>query len=240
MNHSIQFVADGLMLSGVLHLPDGEPSAVVIGCHGLMSDKNSPKQVELARRCTAMGMAYLRFDHRGCGESEGVFEKDTTLGNRLSDLMTAVHTLEDILGKTVPVGLFGSSLGGTLCLTAASGVSPFAVVTLAAPVQSRSIRIPEDSPESLKNEILKDRLSFDMEAHIASIHHILIIHGSGDETVSVENADRIFNLARNPKKRLILKDGDHRISRASHQKLFIETAVRWFADCHKDWLKTSS
>ncbi|MBC2711411.1 MAG: alpha/beta fold hydrolase [Desulfosarcina sp.] len=232
--HSVSFVAEGLKLSGVLHLPNHAPLAVVIGCHGLMADKNSPKQIELSRRCTAIGMAYFRFDHRGCGESEGVFEIDTTLENRKSDLMAAVQAVDNALGKKMPIGLFGSSLGGTVCLTAARSVSPFAIVTLAAPVQNRSIHIPEDSPESLKNEILKNRLTFNITTHIASIHHILTIHGSSDETVAIENAHRIYDLAQDPKKQLILENGDHRISDRSHQKRFIETTVQWFAECYKD------
>ena len=79
---SLPFLADGLKLYGVLHLPDCPPKALIVGCHGLMSDKASPKQVELARRCVNWGAAYFRFDHRGCGESEGRFEADTTVGNR--------------------------------------------------------------------------------------------------------------------------------------------------------------
>lgn len=231
---SVSFVADGLHLSGVLHLPKREPLAVVIGCHGLMADKNSPKQIALARGCTATGMAYFRFDHRGCGGSEGVFETDTTLEKRTSDLTAAVHAVNHTLGKTMPIGLFGSSLGGTVCLTAAQNLSPFAVVTLAAPVQSRSIQIPDDSPESLKNELVDNRLAFNVTAALGSIHHILIIHGSRDETVDLENAHRIYRLARDPKSQLILEDGDHRISRKPHQESFLRKTVQWFSDCYHD------
>lgn len=231
---SVSFVADGLHLSGVLHLPKREPLAVVIGCHGLMADKNSPKQIALARGCTATGMAYFRFDHRGCGDSEGVFETDTTLEKRTSDLMAAVHAVNHTLGKTMPIGLFGSSLGGTVCLTAAQNLSPFAVVTLAAPVQSRSIQLPEDSPESLKNDLVNNRLTFNATATIGSIHHILIIHGSSDETVDLENAHRIYRLAKDPKVQLILKHGDHRISRKDHQERFLRETVQWFLDCYHD------
>lgn len=233
IEHSISFVAQGLKLSGVLHLPNQVPLAAVVGCHGLMADKNSPKQIELARRLTAMNMAYFRFDHRGCGQSEGVFEVDTTLENRSADLIAAVHAVVSALGKDTPIGLFGSSLGGTVCLAAARRISPFAMVTLAAPIQSRSIHIPQDTPESLKNEILKKRLTFNITTHMSSIDHILIIHGSRDETVAVENAHRIYHLARDPKARLILENGDHRISRKSHQEHFIRRAVQWFSDCYQ-------
>ncbi|MCB2149695.1 MAG: alpha/beta hydrolase, partial [Deltaproteobacteria bacterium] len=234
VEHPISFFAEGLELSGVLHLPNHEPVAVVVGCHGLMADKNSPKQIELAHGCTAIGMAYFRFDHRGCGDSQGDFEIDTTLENRGCDLMAAVGAINRAFGKNMPIGLFGSSLGGTVCLSRVRSLSPFALVTLAAPVQNRSIHLPENSPESLKNEILKNRLTFNIATHMTSIHHILIIHGSSDETVPVDNAQTIYRMAGDPKKLMILEGGDHRISNIAHQKTFIKTAVRWFADCCKD------
>ena len=108
------------------------------------------------------------------------------------------------------------------------------MVTLAAPVQSRSIHLPENSPESLKNEILENRLTFNVSAAIGFVHHILIVHGSSDETVTIENAHRIYSLARDPKAQLILEDGDHRISRRTHQERFLREAVQWFSDCYHD------
>lgn len=227
----VTVTVQGLKLSGVLHLPPEKPPAVIVGCHGLMADKSSPKQVALAKRCTDAGLAYFRFDHRGCGESEGSFEKDTTLENRVMDLVAAVGTIRGILGKRLPVGLFGSSLGGTVCLMASSEIAPFAVVTLAAPVRSRSIRIPENSPESLTQETLENKLRFDIVATMESIDHILVVHGGNDETVAVENASWIYKHTRDPKALLILENADHRISDTPNQKRFMESTVQWFSDC---------
>jgi uncharacterized protein len=240
MHHEkpISFVSDGLKLSGVLHPPDAPPVAVIVGCHGLKADKHSPKQLALASRCMAERMAYFRFDHRGCGASEGVFEEHTTLANRRADLIAAVQTAKRATGADLPIGLFGSSLGGTVCLAAAQEVNPFAVVTLAAPIQSRSVRMPADSPASLINDLVANRLSFDIRPSIRSIHHILVIHGSADETVPTENAHSIYDLARPPKEKIILPNGDHRISERSQQNRFIDTAVRWFVTCYREQFRT--
>jgi len=231
---SISFSVDDLQLNGVLHLPGGSPKAVVVGCHGLMADKASPTQIELARRCVKWGAAYFRFDHRGCGESEGRFEADTTIENRGRDLIAAVDAACHSIGGDLPVGLFGSSLGGTVCLVASASISPFAVVTLAAPVSSTSIQIPGNAPESLRNEILRNQLQFDITAELTSVNHILVVHGSHDETVGVENADLIFKYAREPKTTLILENADHRISDPIHQKRFMQAATQWFSDCYFD------
>ena len=231
--HKLNFKVDGLTLSGILHRPDHPTRALIVGVHGLMSDKNSPKQIALAKRLTSIKMAYLRFDHRGCGESEGAFNEQTTLENRRSDLFGAIKAAQNIVGKTIPIGLFGSSLGGTICLTAAKQVAPFAMVTLAAPVQSRSIALPTDSPESLKSKIVGNRLRFNIKDTINTIHHILIIHGSADEIVPTSNADTIYHLSGQPKKQIILENGDHRISDPLHQQQFLDAATNWFSNCYQ-------
>ncbi len=237
---SIQFTAQGLRLSGVLHLPDKSPKAVVIGCHGLLADKNSPKQIALARAVNAIDMAYFRFDHRGRGESQGDFETVTTVGNRMCDLLAAVETMKKTFGAMMPIGLFGSSLGGTVCLTTARHVSPFSIVTLAAPIRSRTIRLPEGSPESLVNEIDAKRLTFDVTAQLNAIDHLLIIHGGDDETVPVENAHFLFQMAIDPKKKMILNGGDHRISDIDQQEIFIAESVDWFERCFKSFSDANS
>jgi alpha-beta hydrolase superfamily lysophospholipase len=228
---AIGFAVDGLRLAGVLHLPPQPPWAVVIGCHGLMADKQSPKQIALARRCTAAGMAYLRFDHRGCGESQGAFDTDTTLANRRADLLAAVREMGARLGGLLPVGLFGSSLGGAVCLAAADRVAPFAMVTLAAPLRSQTIELPVNAPSSLQTELQQGRLAFDVSPPMGAIDHILVIHGSDDETVPIDNARTIFQMAGHPKQELILHGGDHRISRPSQQRRIIDAAVAWFMRC---------
>lgn len=231
---SVTFFVDGLKLRGELHLPANHPKALIVGCHGLMADKSSPKQIELARRCVVWGAAYFRFDHRGCGESEGRFEEDTTIEKRSRDLIAAVDASIHTLGRKLPVGLFGSSLGGAVCLIASARISPFAMVTLAAPVRSKSIEIPDNTPESLKNEILKNRLHFDITAELSRIDRILVVHGSRDETVALENADWIFKYAQEPKAALILDDADHRISDPTHQEHFMQAATQWLSKCYSD------
>jgi alpha-beta hydrolase superfamily lysophospholipase len=231
---AVAFVTDGLNLAGVLHLPDRPPLAIIIGCHGLLADKNSPKQLDMSKWCTANGLAYFRFDHRGCGASEGIFDEQTTLANRKTDLIAAVQAAVNAVALKVPIGLFGSSLGGTVCLAASQQLNPFAMVTLAAPVQTKSIRMPEGSPESLIDDVVGNRLMFDIRADIRATHHLLVIHGSADGTVPVENADAIYRLATHPKKRVILSGADHRISDLSLRREFIENAVRWYIACYRE------
>ena len=130
------------MLKGYLHLPPVTNPPFVIGCHGLFSDKNSPKQIELAKHCNRLNMAYFRFDHRGCGESKASFEAVTSLDGRCTDLKAAANMLRtrDDLGDQM--GLFGSSMGGSVCLAVAGDLAAHAVVTWAAPIRSADLVRP--------------------------------------------------------------------------------------------------
>jgi alpha-beta hydrolase superfamily lysophospholipase len=91
----IHFLSDGYLLRGTLHLPPNACPPVVIGSHGLLSDSDSPKQRQLAEQCNRIGLAYFRFDHRGCGKSQGYFGEVTSLDARANDLKDAIEMVRN-------------------------------------------------------------------------------------------------------------------------------------------------
>lgn len=226
----LAFEVDGYRVFGVLHLPRGENLPVVIGSHGLFSNGSSPKQIELADRCNASGLAYLRLDHRGCGNSTGDFETATSLAGRCRDLAAAAKKLRSRpeLGRSI--GLFGSSLGGAVCLAAAGEIRPERIVTIAAPIDSRSIveqtRRP-GGPTVVPDVFRKPALQFDLRDRLHDIRHLLIFHGDRDETIPVSHGKELYERVSEPKKLIINADGDHRMSRRDHQLRFLEEAVQW-------------
>src|SRR5712691_4800673 len=76
MEERVTFLSDRLKLAGVLHVPDRRgqrerrPAFLVL--HGFGSNKDSGGSVATAKMFVDLGYAALRFDMRGCGESEGV------------------------------------------------------------------------------------------------------------------------------------------------------------------------
>ena len=135
------FISGELTLTGTLHLPRVEAPPTVIGSHGLFSSGDSPKQLALAKRCTAHGIAFFRFDHRGCGRSQGDFGRVTSLDSRMDDLRCAVQLIRDHRDTGNRIGLFGSSMGGAVCLALAKSLGARAIVTVAAPVDSVSVSL---------------------------------------------------------------------------------------------------
>ncbi len=228
----LSFISDGFRLQGMLHLPAVLPAPFVIGCHGLFADKESPKQIELGQRISDRGAAYLRFDHRGCGQSEGDLGKDTSLDARCQDLTDAVKNLEALPEITRLSGLFGSSMGGTVVLATARQFPKIRRVTLAAPLQSTpvitALKASGDPViEKMPPRFFEEDLRFDISQKVTGLRDILIFHGEADEVVPVEHGLQIFERCRPPRELMIQKNGDHRMSARHDQERFMQKAVDW-------------
>ncbi|HEY3168625.1 MAG TPA: alpha/beta fold hydrolase, partial [Candidatus Binatia bacterium] len=136
--HPTTFInSRGQKLAGVLNHPPAQPTAGVILCHGMESNKESEKIVTLSRRLSKQEVLALRFDFAGSGESEGKFE-DLTYSGEVEDLRAAYNLVLQYGPKKI--GIFGSSMGGTVALLfAAQEQNVAALVTLAAPVHPEKI-----------------------------------------------------------------------------------------------------
>jgi len=115
----VTFISEAQKISGILHLPEKENPSCVIASHGLLSSKDSEKYIALGERISREGMAMLRFDFRGMGESEGG-EEDNTISKKIADLSAAVDFIKSYPGLGEGIGLIGSSLGGFVSLIKAS------------------------------------------------------------------------------------------------------------------------
>jgi alpha-beta hydrolase superfamily lysophospholipase len=231
ISKKISFKSDGLLIKGTLHLPKTKRPPVVIGVHGLLSDSSSPKQIELAKKCNALNIAFFRFDHRGCGKSEGIFRDVTSFDARQSDLIGAVKTVCSRNETGNRIGLFGSSLGGTVCISVVNNLKIEALVTFAAPVRSKPLIQALDKSNHLNNlplSFYKTNIIFDISDKLPDIHNILIFHGDSDKIVPLSDANEIYSKAGNPKKLIIQFQGDHRMSDKEHQTLFLNEAALWF------------
>lgn len=227
---TLTFDSDEFTLTGTLHLPETPDPPVIIGCHGLLADRHSLKQISLARACNAVGMAYLRFDHRGCGDSNGHFAKVTSLAARVQDLYHAVRTMQHHSEVGPLAGLFGSSFGGTVVLAYAAEYASPALITYAAPINSTNINhnnIRDNNGQAPSSALLTDNLSFDLTPKLASIRNILVVHSEADETVPMAHAREIHRSAKEPKNLVIFPGGDHRMSDATHQQQFEDRFIDW-------------
>jgi alpha-beta hydrolase superfamily lysophospholipase len=227
---TIYFDSDGIKLAGTLHLPELADPPLVIGCHGLLANRQSQKQITLAKACNRVGMAYFRFDHRGCGDSDGELSKETSLEARCRDLYHAVRAMKQCKGTGPLVGLFGSSFGGTVVLAYAAQYESPTLITYAAPIDSSSIHhsnIRYSNGHAPPLELMTDALSFDITPRLNTIKDILIVHSENDETVPLSHAQQIYATVNDPKHLTVFKGGDHRMSNTGHQVQFERQFIAW-------------
>ncbi|PIE61420.1 MAG: damage-inducible protein CinA [Desulfobacterales bacterium] len=235
-----QFDADGFTLKGTLNLPDTDMnSPVVIGSHGLEGSQDSAKQKVLSQLLPENGIAFFRFDHRGCGKSQGRFIEDTSLDKRTRDLTAAVAHVMAMKKTSSRFALFGSSMGGATCINAwqileAKGFPPMGGVLFAAPVISHTIKnIPTQANENhptLPLSFFTENLLFNLLDRARGLHHLLIFHGDADDIVPVSNAHDLYDAIQPPKEKIIHSGGSHQMSEPKHQADFETRSLAWYQD----------
>ncbi len=135
--------AAGVELGATLTLPEGEgpfPGVVMITGSGPQGrDSHDPSMGEhrpfavWAEYLAANGMAVLRYDDRGVGDSTGDFSA-ATASDLASDARSALAALRDHPSiDPQRAGLIGHSEGGAIAMMAAGDTDPAFVVMLAAP-----------------------------------------------------------------------------------------------------------
>jgi hypothetical protein len=122
MEERIVFNSDGLQLSGILHLPNNlrprerRPGFLVL--HGFGSNKQSGNSVGPARLLAEWGYLALRFDMRGCGESEGERARIICL-EQVEDTRNALSYLASRSeADPARIGCIGSSFGAAVAVYA--------------------------------------------------------------------------------------------------------------------------
>ncbi len=223
--------AGGAQLAARLDSPvDGKPMAYALFAHCFTCNKNLRAVGNISRALTQEGVAVLRFDFTGLGESEGDFA-DTNFSSNVEDLLAAA----EFMGRELqaPQLLVGHSLGGAAVLQAASRIeSVKAVATIGAPCNPVHVKhILESSideieaegvarvsiagrPFTIKKQFLDDLSDVAMkEAIRATRASINVLHAPLDDTVGVDQAGEIFMAARHPKSFVSLDKADHLLSR---------------------------
>ena len=240
---------DGARLA--YHKTGGAAGAIMF-LGGFRSDMTGSKATFLEARCRAKGKAFLRFDYRGHGASDGDFAS-LTLSDWLDDALFALDRLTE-----GPVILAGSSMGGWLALRAArerpgricgllgiaaapdftrwmqAGMTPAQKAQLAA---QGYIEVPGEyggAPYRITRALLDDgerHCLLDRKLPLGCPVHLL--QGQRDPDVPWQTANRIRDALGGAAEITFIPDGDHRLSRPEDLELIwraLETlATRCFS-----------
>ncbi|MGB5924689.1 MAG: alpha/beta fold hydrolase [Dehalococcoidia bacterium] len=243
----IRLTADGLELTGELHVPSQEAAhpALCI-CHGIPAAPPDPTDkgyTLLAQQFCHAGFITLIFNFRGTGKSEG--NLDILGWSR--DLQAALDFLYDL--KEIDRNhfcLLGFSGGAAVSVyTAAHDPRVSLVVTCACPADFHSLRQRETPLDTIQRfrkigairdtdfppSIEEWQKGFETISPINWIDKIfprplLLVHGDADELIPQEHARRLYQKAEEPKELKVIPGAKH--------KMRLEKAAMDFV---LDWLK---
>lgn len=236
----------GQQLAALLESPSSTPKAFALFAHCFTCSKDIAAASRISRALAARGIAVLRFDFTGIGNSEGDFA-NTNFSSNVEDLVFAANHLRKHM--QAPALLIGHSLGGAAVLAAAGEIpEATAVVTIGAPsdpghvahlfassreeiektgsavveLAGRRFEIKKQFLDDIENQSLSDRISRMKKA-------LLIFHSPVDDIVGIDNAASIFQAAKHPKSFVSLDRADHLLSRAADSEYVAATISAWAA-----------
>ncbi len=217
-------------LSGKLEFPiNQKPHAFAVFAHVFTGNKNLTATRNIARSLTQNGIAVLRFDFTGLGESEGAFAESTFTSN-VEDLVAACDFLKE--NYEAPKVIVGHSLGGAASIFAASKIDSIqAVATIGAPSEPAHVKhLLKSKIEEInklgrakvniggqifeiKREFLEDLESNSMLEILKNFRKaLLVLHSPQDSVVDISNAAHIYHNAFHPKSFVTLNGADHMLT----------------------------
>lgn len=251
MEKQISFTVRGQKLYGMLHLPEGKgPFPALSLFHGFTGQRMEPHQlfVKTARALARTGIAALRFDFRGSGESEGDF-KDVTVSGEIEDGRESLR----FLGAQREVdpnrlGVLGLSMGGFVASSlAVEDPRVKAMVLWAAGAQAyrmfpRYVHLTGPNREQWVRQgrwdfggnVLGSGFLEDLEKRESPLSRLsafagkaLVLHGDADASVPVSEAEAYRKALGRKAKVHILKNADHTFNRTGWEKTVIDTTLAW-------------
>ncbi|WP_019626016.1 alpha/beta hydrolase [Thioalkalivibrio sp. ALJT] len=240
----------GVRLGGILVAPDTVDAIRGQACiaHCFACSKDFPATVRLARALAAEGIATLRFDFMGLGDSDGEF-RDSTLDTYCEDLHSALEALETYTGRHTNL-LIGHSFGGAMAIyVGAQRKSLDGIVTIAAPSRPGHVaHLFGDAADTIRNEgsarihiggrpveigraFIESIAEPTLDTALETLERpLLLLHAPGDTVVSVDHARKIFQQARHPKSFVALHQTDHLLSRPEHTRYVGGLIRAWSAN----------
>ena len=221
--------------------PGRSPGVIFLG--GFASDMTGTKATALGEAARSAGRAFLRFDYRGHGQSEGRFE-EATVGDWLTDGLAALDRL-----TAGPQILVGSSMGGWIALMIAVArperVKALVGIAAAPDFTERLVRqrltdaereiLARDGVLSLPSQYgpplpITRKLVEEGSRHLMLDRPIpfrgpvRLLHGQRDPDVPWELSLTVAERLETSDVRVVLvKEGDHRLSRPEDIALLLQT-----------------
>ena len=234
----------GETLAGRLELPDSSIQFFAVFAHCFTCSKNVKAASRISRALAELGIAVLRFDFTGLGNSEGDFS-NTNFSSNVEDLVAAAKAIEDIY--EAPSLLIGHSLGGTAALIASAKIKSIkAVATIGSPADPEHVtrlfgssltEINETGEHEvqlagrtfkIKKQFVDDVRNINVTDAINQLDcAVVIYHSPQDELVDINQARITYNRLKHPKNFVSLDGADHMLSSERDSDFVATTLAIW-------------
>ncbi|GAA5143206.1 bifunctional alpha/beta hydrolase/OsmC family protein [Thalassotalea piscium] len=239
----IEFTSNGLRLSGLLESPATSVKAYAVFAHCFTCGKDIAAATRISRALVEKGIAVLRFDFTGLGNSDGDFS-NTNFTSNLDDLRAAAAYLTE--HYLAPQLLIGHSLGGAAVLAVANSIeSVKAVVSIAAPAKAEHVihnfeasleDIKRDGEAkvtlglkefSIQKQFIDDLNENSQQKFDLHGKSLLVLHSPIDTVVSINEAEKIYTSVKHPKSFISLDKADHFLSNKADAEYAAAVISSW-------------
>ncbi|OAM52200.1 hypothetical protein A7981_01545 [Methylovorus sp. MM2] len=235
----------GLNLSAKIEIPEGEMIGLAIIAPALGCTKDILIASRTARRLLQYGIASLRLDFTGLGQSDGDFSL-TNLDTYINDLVSVAAWLRE--NVRAPDLLIGHSFGGLVslcscglipevkaCVTIATPSDPTHILNIIGQQKSHEIEqhgstIVEINKENftLRKQFIENAKTFNILNTLGGLKTpLLVIHSPRDDMVPISHGHAIFEAASHPKSFLAIEDADHMVYERAASEFVGDTIGLW-------------
>lgn len=230
-------------MRALIDTPEDMPRAYGVFAPCFTCIKESHGAAKICRALAERGIAMMRFDMTGLGESDGIFAH-TNFSTRVQDIIAAVEAVAR--NYAPPTLLVGHSISGTAVLTAQKSLPDIPLfATIGSPQDPpstiekfrRTGQINEagdmdvidvlGTPYTVDKNFVPDLLSQQTAQHTTQITgNLLVFHAPNDAVVSFDNAQTIASRAGESAELIPMSDtATHLFERGTDDAVFVAETI---------------
>lgn len=256
VSEELQIENEGRTIPATLVIPEGKDNyPLVVMNHGFAGSRNENGGfTKIAESLAESGIASVRVDFAGCGDSKADF-KEFNLKNNMSDVNACLeYVLSNKPVDKENIGVFGYSMGGALTvLLTENEDNPYKAMALLAPAVNKDEAFFSDIDNQLKEAKEKGYYSLDWfgkELHVGADYYeglkaafdifekydntrdCIVIYGDSDTTILPEHIKAFAD--KMEVESVMIEGADHGYGMYSDQpdvtKKLIDTVTSFFTN----------